>query len=37
MDGSAGGNGAGGIRRQLEENDWLEQKIVCAVLAIRKQ
>jgi len=28
---------AGYIRRQAEENDWLEQKIVCAVLAIRKQ
>jgi len=27
----------GYIRRQVEANDWLEHKIVCAVLAIRKQ
>ncbi|HNR40179.1 MAG TPA: class I SAM-dependent methyltransferase [Acidobacteriota bacterium] len=27
----------GYIRRQVEENDWLESRIVCAVMAIRKQ
>lgn len=27
----------GYIRRQVEENDWLESRIVCAVLAIRKR